>query len=56
MVKVPASLDVRVLNPKLVFPLLRGMPRVMDARQVGKLYESVLPALTRADTTAELFE
>lgn len=56
MVKVPTSLDVRVLNPKLVFPYLRGMPKVLDARQVGKLYESILPASTREDSTAELFE
>lgn len=56
MVKVPNSLDVAVLNPKLIFPLLRGFPSVLDKRQVGTLYEAIVPAICRRDTTSDLFD
>lgn len=56
MVRVPSTLDVAVMNPKQVFTFVRSLPVALQKQQIGNLYESLLPALTREDTTADMFD
>ena len=56
MVHVPPTLDVAVINPKRIFTLVRSLPVALQKQQIGSLYESLSPALTREDTTADMFD